>query len=144
MDKQKGKHVGNSLEQTTRIIKLKFSQLFKAHKADITPEQWIVLDCLAEKDGITQATIVTRTFKDAPTISRIINNLSKKGLTQRKESLDDRRKYQINLTSKGRALIKRLTPEVEKLRAEGWLGLSQSDYNEFKRIVETIFKNYKE
>ncbi len=141
MSWQRGKHVGNHLEQTTRLVKLSFSQLFNAIGADITPEQWVVLDSVAVNDGCPQTSIAKQTFKDAPTISRIIDQLCKKGYTERKVSESDRRSYNVHLTSKGEQFISDYLPHVKKAREKVWKDLSEDEYHQLMKILNKIFEN---
>ena len=72
--------VGYLLERTTRIVKLKFHKTFKELGIELTPEQWVVIDTLNSNPGILQKDLADSSFKNAPTISRILDVLSKKSV----------------------------------------------------------------
>lgn len=54
---------------------------FRKKGLDITPEQWTVLAFLWKEDGVTQQTLCNSTFKDKPSMTRLIDNLTKQNLS---------------------------------------------------------------
>lgn len=137
----KNKKIGFYLERTTRLVKLNFHQSFKNLGLSLTPEQWVIMDLLHHMDGLSQNELASQSFKDAPSISRILDTLSKKNYIKRVASPDDRRKFQIFLTKKGIEIVKLLTPKVEELRNRSWEELTDKDYDQFIRIINQVFKN---
>ena len=109
---------------------------------DITPEQWIVLDKLDVNKEMSQKEIGNESFKNAPTISRIIDNLVRKELVNRISEENDRRKTAISLTKKGKKLVDQCREEVDGLRDLSWNKLTDKDYKEFNRIIDQIFENF--
>lgn len=91
-------------------LKLKADMARRIKKYDLTPEQWSVLTCLAERDGLPQKQIAENTFKDQPTTGRIIDRLAEKGLVRREANPDDRRGFNIYLTSDGMQLRNQVLP----------------------------------
>lgn len=136
------KPIGYLLERTTRVVKLSFHKCFKELGIDITPEQWVVMDTLYQSNDQSQKDLAGGSFKDAPTISRIINVLEKKNWVERKASEADRRVYLIHQTEEGRKVTEILQAEISKIREQGWGGLSQEDYDVFTRIINQVFDNY--
>jgi len=139
--KDQDKKVGYFLERTTRIVKLSFHQAFNKANIDITPEQWVILDSLSKNDGQSQTQLGGKSFKNAPTISRIIDVLSKKNMVERRPVPGDRRIFQIYLKEEGVNVIKKSQPIVAELRAKSWQNLSEADYEHFIRIVNQVFEN---
>ena len=136
------KRIGYYLERTTRIVKLSYLKALKENGIDITPEQWVILDSLYNEDGQSQKDLANGSFKNAPTISRILDILEEKGFIQRKASSDDRRKFKIFLTVSGVEIVEKSQSIVKEMRERGWNALSEEDYDDFTRILNQIFKNY--
>lgn len=134
--------IGYLLERTTRVVKLNFRKKFTELGIDLTPEQWVILDSLSKNPGMLQKDLADSSFKDAPTISRILDILSKKQLIERKPHSTDKRAHQIILTQQGQSLYNTVKPEVDGLRAIGWDSLSEKDYDQFVNIIDRIFENY--
>ncbi len=137
-------NVGTLLDRTTRLLKAHFLRAFKDANVDLTPEQWVVLDHLNKKGASSQTDLANGTFKDAPTVSRIIDKLAKKGLAERTRFPNDRRRYQVALTEKGESIHEQLLPKVEALRVQAWSGLSENDYTHLTRILDRIRDNFPE
>ena len=137
------KYFGTYIERNFKIIKNTFLQEFKKAGIDITTDQWIILDLLYQKDGVSQNHLATKSDKDAPTTSRIIDLMCKKGLTERRKVENDRRMHHIFLTQFGKQTYNKILPIAEKLRTQGWNNLNEEDYNNFLRIMNTIYKNFK-
>ncbi len=135
---------GAYLDRTIKIIKHNYTRSFKKNGVDITTEQWVLLDSLNTKNGVAQNELANDSFKNAPTVSRIIDLLVKKGLIERKPSPTDRRSHLIYLTKKGRNIYAKALPVVEGLRRKGWEGLNDEDYDHLLRILDTILGNFKE
>ncbi|MFT4686534.1 MAG: DNA-binding MarR family transcriptional regulator [Neolewinella sp.] len=135
-------NVGTLLDRTTRLLKAHFQRAFKDAEVDLTPEQWVVLDHLHKEGSSSQTELANGTFKDAPTVSRIIDKLAKKGLAARKRFPNDRRRYQVALTAKGESIHEQLLPRVDALRVQAWGGLSESDYSDLTRVLDRIRDNF--
>ena len=90
-------------------------RVFREAGEDITPEQWAILIRLWEKDGVAQSELSDATFRDAPTMSRILDSMERQGLLERRPHETDRRVRLIHLTRHGKALEKKLVPLVEKI-----------------------------
>ena len=60
-------------------INRKLYRSFRKLSIDITPEQWTVLYYLWSRDGVTQQELCNVTFKDKPSMTRLIDNLEKQG-----------------------------------------------------------------
>ncbi len=141
-EKETTKNFGAYMDRTIKLIKHNYTKSFKEIGVDITTEQWVILDSLNEKDGLSQNELASGSFKNAPTVSRIIDLLCKKDLTERKPSKEDRRKHHIFLTVKGRNTYLKALPIVEGLRKKGWNGLNDEDYDHFIRIMNQVFSNF--
>ncbi len=132
---------GYFIDRTAKAIKADLNDRFKKLKIDITPEQWLLLSKLYNRDGQSQVELGDSTYKNAPTISRIIDLLCKKGYAERHPFDGDRRKFKIYITDDGQEVIKQTMPQVLNARSDGWSGLSSEDYEDFLRIINKVFTN---
>lgn len=138
------KNYGLLIDRNYRLIKQSYLKTFKELGVDITTEQWVVLDNLCRQDGLSQNELAAVSFKNPPTLSRIIDLLVKKNWLERRQSPEDKRSWLIFLKDEGRAVHKQLSPHVKKLRAQGWKGLSDEDFARFAEIMELVYGNFKE
>lgn len=136
------KNFGAFLDRTLRKIRLDMGRRLKEEGVDITPEQWVILSGLYECNGQSQTELGDESFKNPPTVSRIIDLLCKKGLTERRSDTGDRRRHKIYLTGRGKKTVEKAMPAIIATREKGWQGLSDDDYQAFLRIINQIFHNF--
>ena len=65
--------------KVSAAINRKLYRNFRQNGLEISPEQWTVLIFLWEKDGVTQQELCNATFKDKPSMTRLIDHLTKDG-----------------------------------------------------------------
>lgn len=92
-------------------IKKCFIDRLQQNGINVTPEQYLVLDILWEKQSLSQQNIADLIQKDKNSVTKIIDSLEKKNLVNRVVDQKDRRINKIELTQEGLALEK-LTTEV--------------------------------
>src|SRR5882724_3023948 len=88
---------------------------FAGHGLELTPEQWIVLAQLWQKDGQSQSALSELTLRDRPTMSRILDTMEKSGLVERHVDEHDGRSRLVKLTRTGKALQDKLVPVAKKI-----------------------------
>ncbi len=133
---------GFKVDRTIKRIKQELQKLFNTLDFGITVDQWVILDQLQQRNGLGQHELANETFKDAPTVTRIIDLLCQKGLTERRLDTQDRRRFRVYLTEQGIEKINHILPIVEEVRMAGWQNLSMEDYNHLERILDIVFDNH--
>lgn len=108
---------------------------------DLTVDQWVVIDHIKPKPGISQNDLATDTAKDAPTITRILDLLVEKGLIRRQMADEDRRKFNIFLTENGEKLHENALQVIGDIRKKSWKNLTDEDYDHLVRIMDRIYQN---
>lgn len=86
----------------------KFSPALKEH--GLSPQQWRVIRVLVEAEELDASEIADRCALLMPSLSRILQNLHKRGLVDRKTDAGDQRRSMISITPSGRALFDTLSP----------------------------------
>lgn len=133
----------NLMDRAVKAERLDLNHRFKKHNIDLTPDQWLVLTILKDKEkGLSQNEVALSTFKDAPTISRIIDLLCKKEYVSRLPYEGDRRRYQVVISEKGLEIFDRAKNEVEENVKTGWTGLNEDDFENLERITKKVYLNY--
>lgn len=134
---------GFLMDRAVKAERLDLSQRFKRMGVDLTPDQWHILTLLFKnKKGHSQNELALSSFKDAPTVSRIIDLMCKKGFTQRLPFEGDRRRHQVTISQKGIDTVNLVMPEAEKNKELGLEGLSESDLESLTKIVSRVYANY--
>ena len=117
--------VGYQVRATHRALQ-RFLQ-FKIEPHGITTGMWYFLRALWHEDGLTQRELSNRVGTMEPTTLSAILVMEKKGLVRRVRNADDRRKWHIHLTPKGRAAKARLLPLAREVVDTAVQNLSRSE-----------------
>ncbi len=139
MDFRLEESLGFILNKTNTKLKNQLFQRFK--EDDITPEQWSVLTCLWQQEGVSPKELADLIYKDKPNTNRILEKLQVKGLILRKLHPTDRRAYQIYLTERGWAIKDKLIAKVTQLQDEVTAGMEQAQVEEMKRLLNHMYAN---
>ncbi len=129
--------------KVSAAINRKLVRNFREAGLDITPEQWTVLLYLWEKDGVSQQELCNATFKDKPSMTRLIDNMEKINLVVRIASKDDRRTNLVHLTRLGREL----EPEARRVSSltlkEALQGVTSEELSISQEVLRKVFANAK-
>ena len=129
------------LEKTNRRIKQYAQQKFNEFGFGVTVDQWMVLKQLYPSSDKSQSELADATFKGTPTLTRIVDLLCAKGLTERVADHQDRRKSQVILTPAGKDKVEEMIPKVSIIRKAAWKNLQKEDFLHFKEVLSTIYQN---
>jgi DNA-binding MarR family transcriptional regulator len=129
------------LDATLKKLRNYWQKTFDAQRKDITVDQWLLIENLYKHKKTTHNELARNTSKDITTVSRIIELLVKKGLVRREVDSADRRKVYLQLTPEGVEKYKDVKALVYDMRKTGWKNLSEADYTELTRILDTIYNN---
>lgn len=129
------------LDRTARRVKQYAQQKFNELNFNITVDQWLVLKQVYEHDKIKQNELAELLFKDNPTLTRIIDLLCEKALMVRKLHPEDRRSFNVELTREGKKKVEQMMPKIREIRLQAWKGLTEKDFNHFKKNLNTIYQN---
>ncbi len=129
------------LDRATKAYKQYAHQVFKSLDIDLTDDQWMALKRIDEQPTINQKELSQSIHKDPASITRILDNLVKKGLIVRNMG-NDRRTFNLSVTKQGRAIIEQVLPEAVKARAKGLEGISSKDAKQLISMLKKIQKNF--
>ncbi len=129
------------LDRTARKVKQYAQRRFNAENFEVTVDQWLVLKNLNEHPQLNQSELAELIGKDHPTLTRIIDLLCKKDLVERKVNPADRRSFTVHLTGKGVLKVNDWSPKMAQIRMKAWENLTERDYKDLKRILDTIYQN---
>ena len=110
---------------------------------DITIDQGLILNIIAENPDISQKEISVRAFKDHASITRIIELLVKRNFLERDFNSDDRRRFSLSLTEIGKNTLKQIEPIVNSNRTAALEGVSAQEIESLKKILTKITANCK-
>lgn len=104
---------------------------------DITIDQGLVLLFLDKYPNLTQSEIAELVFKDNASMTRMITTMVKKKHLKRTVNDEDRRRFKIEITDKGRNVLEMLPPIINYNRHSSLKGISK---NELAQLEITLAK----
>lgn len=130
--------------KVSAAIYRKLYRNFRLYNLEITPEQWTVLLYLWEKDGVTQQELCNATYKDKPSMTRLIDNMEKQNLVVRISSKTDRRINLIHLTRIGKEIEEKSRFVANKTLKEALKGLTAEELKISQEVLRKVFFNTKD
>ena len=130
--------------KVSAAINRKLSRNFRLNGLEITPEQWTVLIFLWEKDGVTQQELCNATFKDKPSMTRLIDNMERQHLVVRISDKRDRRTNLIHLNKDGKELEERARGLANQTLQEALYGVTAEELDISQEVLRKIFVNTKD
>ena len=129
--------------KVSTAISRRLQRNLKLVKLNITAEQWTIMYHLWQEEGLTQQELAHLTFRDKPSITRLINNLEKMSLVIRVNDKQDRRSNLIYLTKEGRKLKEAGMKQSAVTLKEALCGLEMEELRLAQQILDKVFQNIK-
>ena len=114
---------------------------FKQSGIEITIEQWSILYHLWKEDAVSQQELSIRSFRDKPSITRLLDNLEKLELVKRVPSKNDRRINLIMLTEAGKNLQQQTINLADQTLNEALVGVENADIETCKAVLQNVYEN---
>ena len=127
--------------KASTAIARRLQKKFNEAGISVTIEQWSVLYQLWKADGISQQELCNATFRDKPSITRLVDNLEKLGLVKRVAHDKDRRINKIFLTKEALKLEEETMQLAEETLNEALAGVSQKDIEMCKEVLQRVYDN---
>lgn len=101
------------LHRAREALAMHFRKVFLVH--DLTDPQWRVLRILSESEEIDVSNLARGSYLMGPSLSRILRDLTARGLIVRQVSSGDARRFFHALTPQGRKLLTAISPEFNPI-----------------------------
>lgn len=124
-------------------IARRLQKKFNNASVNVTIEQWSVLYHLWKEDGISQQELCKATFRDKPSMTRLVDNLEKAGLVKRITSKVDRRKNLIVLTEKAKNMQEVCYTLAAETVEEALKGVNDANIEVCKVVLKQVYENLK-
>ena len=114
---------------------------FRNAGLEITIEQWSILYHLWKEDCLSQQELCNRTFRDKPSITRLIDNLEKKEMVKRMPSKTDRRINLVCLTEAAKQIQNLTIDLANQTMSEALVGVKKEDIEIVKIVFQKVYDN---
>jgi DNA-binding MarR family transcriptional regulator len=134
---------GPGLLHVVRDVHRGFTRVLQARIAlhGVSIGQWFFLYTLWEEDGLTQRELSQRVGMMEPTTVTALNTMEGLGLVERVRNVQDRRKVNIFLTPKGRALKAQIIPAVDDIDTAALAGVSAAELEQAITVLQRVATN---
>jgi DNA-binding MarR family transcriptional regulator len=129
--------------KASTAIARRLQKKFKESSIEITIEQWSVLYHLWKEDGQSQRQLCAATFRDKPSITRLVDNLEKSKLVKRVSSRNDRRSNLIFLTPEAKSLEQKTMEVANETLNESLQGVTNAEIEVAKKVLQIVYDNLK-
>ena len=129
--------------KASTAIARRLQKNFKQAGVEITIEQWSVLYHLWKEDGMSQQQLGEATFRDKPSITRLVDNLEKLSLVKRVASKEDRRINMIYLTPEAKDMQEKTMELANQTLNEALVGVTNGQIEIAKEVLQQVYENLK-
>lgn len=127
--------------KASTAIARRLQKKFNTAGLNLTIEQWSVLYHLWKEDGKSQQELCNSTFRDKPSITRLVDNLEKLKLVKRVSSAEDRRINKIYLTPEANTLQERTMHLAEETLNEALQCVPPAQIEVCKAVLQIVYDN---
>jgi DNA-binding MarR family transcriptional regulator len=129
--------------KASTAIARRLQKKFNNANLNITIEQWSVLYHLWKQDGISQQELCNATYRDKPSITRLVDNLEKLDLVKRVASDTDRRINKIYVTKHSQKLQEETMTLAEETLNEALETVPPDKIEVCKEVLKVVYDNLK-
>ena len=129
--------------KASTAIARRLQKKFNNAGLNITIEQWSVLYHLWKEDGRSQQQLCNATYRDKPSITRLVDNLEKLNLVKRVPSESDRRINLIYLTKQAQKLQEETMQIADETLNEALEKVPPERIDVCKEVLQIVYDNLK-
>jgi DNA-binding MarR family transcriptional regulator len=127
--------------KASTAIARRLQKKLNAAGINLTIEQWSVLYHLWKEDGKSQQELCNATFRDKPSITRLVDNLEKLNLVKRVSHDKDRRINKVFITKQAEKLQEDTMQLAEETLNEALEGVPADQIEMCKEVLKKVYDN---
>src|SRR5947207_14091191 len=127
--------------KASTAIARRLQKKINARGINLTIEQWSVLYHLWKKEGLSQQELCNATFRDKPSITRLVDNLERLNLVKRVASDNDRRINLIYLTKQAQKMQEEAMALAEQTLNEALETVPPEKIDVCKEVLQIVYDN---
>ena len=107
-------------------------------------QMWRVLAALRERDGRRMGDLSVVTSIEVSTLTRLVDQMEKKGLVERRRDTDDARVVALRVTTAGKRLTRRIVPIAERYEQVALKGFAPVEAQVLRAALRRLYANMDE
>lgn len=133
------KHIGFWMRMISNNVSYSFARKLEA--SNVTVAEWVILRQMYGGTGKTSPSAIAEiTGLTRGAVSKLVTRLLDKDLVHRRESTEDRRYQEIELTEPARTLVPKLAHLADQNDDEFFSGLSKTERNQLTQLLKKLAK----
>jgi DNA-binding MarR family transcriptional regulator len=129
--------------KASTAIARRLQKKFNAAGLNLTIEQWSVLYHLWKEDGQSQQQLCNATFRDKPSITRLVDNMERLNLVKRVAAEKDRRINLIFLSKQAQKLEDEAMRLADETLSEALETVPADKIEVCKEVLQIVYDNLK-
>lgn len=118
--------------------------LEEIREAGLTVPRWQVLSILAAFDGSRVGQIAELSGSEQPVVSRVIDQMERDGLVERRRSEGDSRAVEVWLTDQARRVLEQLQPSAQRYIGRLLSGVQMNEVSQAMQVLSRILSTLDE
>jgi len=107
-------------------------------------QMWRVLAALRERDGRRMGDLSVMTSIEVSTLTRLVDQMEKKSLVERRRDPDDARVVALHVTAAGKRLTRRIVPIAERYEQVALKGFAPVEVQVLRAALRRLYANMDE
>lgn len=137
-DEQETKSIEKSLRYIASHVRVNGREILKHH--DISPLQFVALQWVGDKDGITIGELATRLYLAHSTTTDIVDKLEAGNYVRRDRSDKDKRLVLVSMEDQGKEIIQQVIDKRIDYIAKITQNLSEAERRVLPGVLEHVLK----
>ena len=135
------KIVNHKIATVAVLLKRQAFRLIADNNLEITPEQWVLLYYLWEKDGLSIGELATKSKKDFGNVTRIVEKLIKSGYVEKLKSKTDSRKSNVYILPKADSIKNKIMKCWVESSEISLKGISENEQKILLDLLQKVENN---
>jgi MarR family 2-MHQ and catechol resistance regulon transcriptional repressor len=107
-------------------------------ESELTDVQWSVLDALYHLGPLTQGVLLSKLTTSGGNLTKVVDNLEKRGLVERQRGKQDKRQIVVHLSTGGRVFVRGLMPGQVNAVTKQLSVLTAAEQDELARLCRKL------
>ena len=120
---------------------LNMKAVHELKELEMWPKQASILHCISKFGPMSSAKLAEHTLSDPAAITRSVDLLAENGMVEKKDASNDRRAWELHLTSKGEKMAREIGRKQETFANEIFSKLSAKDRAAFSDLMDKLTNN---
>lgn len=126
--------------KTFKMLENQVINLLNESNIGISKQQWLVLNLINTKNGLSQKELAQFVNRDKTSVTRFLNTMIKKGFVEKKISKKDKRISELYITDEGLKIMRKATPIIRKFALSFQEDLTEDEIKNTIKVLGKIQK----